>query len=43
MISINLNEITILSINGADYRCIIKGMIKSDAVGGLQNADLTEE
>ena len=33
----------ILNINGADYRCIINGISKSDAVNLLKNADLTEK
>ena len=35
MISINLNGIAILKINGANYRCIINGFGKSDAVNVL--------
>ena len=38
---INLNDITILSINGADYHCIIDGISKSDAINLIKNADLT--
>ena len=43
MISINLNDITILNINGADYCCIFKGISKIDAENKLQNADLTKK
>ena len=42
MISINLNDITILNINGADYCCIFKGISKI-AEKKLQNADLTKK
>ena len=42
MIFINLNDIAILNINGADYRCIINGISTSDVVNLLQNTDLTE-
>ena len=37
MMPINLNDITILSINGADYRYIINGIRKSDALNLLKN------
>ena len=43
MISINLNDHTILNINGVDYCGIINGISKSDAMNVLQNADLTEK
>ena len=32
MITVNLNSIAILNINGADYCCIIKGICTSDTV-----------
>ena len=41
--SINLNVITILRLNSADYRCIIEGISKSDAVNLLKNAELTKK
>ena len=43
IVSINLNDIAILNISGADYRCIINGIWKSDAVSLQQNANLLEE
>ena len=43
LMSANLNNIAILNINSADYRCIINGISKSDAVNLLQNTNLTEE
>ena len=43
MISTNLNDNAILNIRGFDYRCIINGISKSDAVNLPQNADLTEK
>ena len=41
--SINLGDIAILDINGADYFYIINGIIKIDAVNLLMNADLTKK
>ena len=43
IISINLNGITILNINGADYCYIINGIIKKDALNLLKNSELTEK
>ena len=43
VISINLNDITILNINWADYRCIINRISRSDVVNVLQNAVLTKK
>ena len=43
MMSFNLNNIAILNLNGADYRCIINGINKSYAINLLQNANLTEK
>ena len=43
MMSVNFNVIAILNINGANYRCIINGISKSDVVNLLQNTNLTEE
>ena len=31
MMSMNLSDIAILNIHGVDYRCIIKGVRKSEA------------
>ena len=42
MMSINLNDTSILNTRDVDYYCIIKGKSKSDSVSLLQNADLTE-
>ena len=36
MMSINLNNIAIFNINGADYDCIINGISKNYAVNLLQ-------
>ena len=41
--SINLNDIAILNINGIDFPCIINGISKSEAVNLLQNVDLSEK
>ena len=43
MMSKNLSNIYILNIKNADYRCIISGINKSEAINLLQNTDLTEE
>ena len=43
MMSINLNNIAILNINSVDYRCIINGISKGDALNLLKNADLTKK
>ena len=42
MMSVNLKDIVILNINNIDYRFIINGYGKSEAIDLLQNADLTE-
>ena len=42
MTSVNLHDVAILNIRGFDYRCIINGISKSDAVNILKNSDLTE-
>ena len=39
----NLSNITILKIKDTDYRCIISGIQKSEAIKLLQNVDLTEK
>ena len=43
MMSMNLSDVAILNIHGADYRCIISGISKSEAVILLRNIDLTEK
>ena len=43
IMSIDLNIITILNIDGVDYRCIIAGISKSEAINLLRNADLSEK
>ena len=43
MMSLNVSNIPILNIHGADYRCIISGISKSEAVNLLQNINLTEK
>ena len=42
-VSVKLNDIAILSIQGVYYDCIIVAVSKSDAVNLLQNAHLTKE
>ena len=43
MMSVNLNYISILNIQGADYRFSINVISKSDAVNLLHNAEVTEK
>ena len=43
MMSMNLSNIAILNIKGADYRCIISGIIKSEAINLMQNINLTKK
>ena len=43
MISVNLNDILILSINGINQHCIISKISKNEAVTLLQNTELTEK
>ena len=39
----HLNDIAVLNIKDTDYRCIIDGISRRDAVNLLKNADLTEK
>ena len=41
--SINLSNFAILNIKSTDYRFIISGITKSEAINLMQNADLTEK
>ena len=43
MMSMNLSDIAILNIKSADYRCIISGISKSEAINLMQNTDLTKK
>ena len=43
MISINLNDIAVSNIYGADYRCLITGISKSGAIDLFKNVDLSEK
>ena len=43
MISMNLSDIAILKFKGSDYRCVISGISKNEAINLMQNADLTEK
>ena len=38
----NLSNIAILNIKGADYCCIISGISKSEAINLTQNINLTK-
>ena len=39
----NLSNIVILNIKGANYCCIISGISKNEAINLMQNIDLTEK
>ena len=43
MMSLNLSNIAILNIKGADYRCIISAASKSEAINLMKNNDLTKK
>ena len=43
MISMDLSNIAILNIKDSDYRCIISGIRKSEAIKLMQNADLAKK
>ena len=43
MMLMNLSDITISNIKIDDYRCIISGISKSDAINLMQNAELTKK
>ena len=43
IISMNLSDISILNILGADHSCIVNGISKNEAMNLLPNADLTEK
>ena len=40
MMSMNLNDIAILNVQGIDYYCIINRISKSEAIGLLINSSL---
>ena len=42
MMSMNLDDIAILNIEGSDYHCIISLISKNKTRNLMQNADLTE-
>ena len=42
MISMNLKDINILNIKGADYCCVTSGISKSEAINLMQNINLAE-
>ena len=43
MMSMKLRNIAILKIKNANYRCIITGICKIEAIKLMQNIDLTEK
>ena len=43
LMSMNLSNISILNIPGADYHCIISGISKSETKEIIQKLDLTEK
>ena len=42
MMSMNLSNIVILNIDGADYHCIISGISKGEVINLMKNINLTE-
>ena len=43
MMSMSLSNIAISNIESVDYRCIISGISKSEAINLMQNIDLNEK
>ena len=43
MMSMNLSDIAILNVKSANYRCIVSGISKNEAINLMQNADLTKK
>ena len=43
MMSMNPSNIAILNINASDYRCIISGIRKNEAINLMQNTYLTKK
>ena len=43
MMSLGINSIVTLNIQGIDYRCIIVGISKSEAMNLLKNVDLSKK
>ena len=43
MMSMNLTNIAILNIKSADYRCIISGISKNEAINLMQDANLIKK
>ena len=43
LMSMNLSDIAILNIKGADYCCIISGISKSETIRLMQNIDLSKK
>ena len=39
----NISNIATLNIKGSDYRCVISGISKSEAINLMQSIDLTEK
>ena len=43
MMSMNLSNIDTLNINGADYRCIVNEISKTESINLMQNINLSEK
>ena len=43
IMSMNLDDIAILNISGADYRCVIAGTSKIEVINLMQNIDFSEK
>ena len=43
MMSMSTSDIAMLSIKGAEYRCIINEISKNEGINLMENIDLTEK
>ena len=43
MMSINFSDIAVLNIKCSNYRCIISGISKNEAINLMQNTDLAKK
>ena len=43
MMSMNISNVVILNIKGADYGCIVDRISKSEAINVMQNINLTKK
>ena len=43
MMSMNLSDVAILNIKGADCYCVISGITKNETINFMQNINLTKK